>query len=240
MISFLISYTRICLASLCLFTALAPTAAYADPVTYKEPWMDKYLKQYLSFLFEKKEGPQPEDTLIAPFADPALQKEAQAMDPSKPALPINAIPLNLPHRTAKEVSRWLVVAVAESLSFDVGTFETRQKKIATYFTPEAYQKYLTFLDTGFYREKLQNKTVSLHNFVREEPFLLNNGVVDGAYRWLMEVPVMLSYLPAGSATYKDQDPTNEELIFRVEIMRSPGAGPEEILISNWSASASKK
>lgn len=225
---------------LCLFVVFAPLSAHADPVTHKEPWMDKYLKEYLPFLFEKKEGPQPEDTLIAPFADPALQKEAQARDPQAPALPVNAIPLNLPHRTTKEISRWLMIATAESFSFDVGTFEERQKKISGYFTPEAYQRYLAFLDTGFYREKLQNKTVSLHNFVREEPFLLNNGVVDGSYRWLMEVPVMLSYLPAGAVGYKDQDPTNEELVFRIEVMRSPGAGLDEILISNWTASAARK
>jgi hypothetical protein len=218
----------------------APPRARADAVTYEEPWMDKILKEYMPFLFEKKEGPQPEDTLIAPFADPALQQEAQTKDPGKPVLPVNAVPLNLPHRTAREVARWIMIATAESLSFDTGTFDARQKKVATYFTPEAYQKYLTFLDTGFYREKLRSGSISLHNFVREEPFMINNGVVDGSYRWLFEVPVMLSYLPAGTSGYKDQDPTNEELVFRIEVMRSPGSGPEEILISNWSASAASK
>ena len=132
-----------------------------------------------------------------------------------------------------------MIAVAESLSFEIGAFDKRQQKVSGYFTPEAYKEYLAFLDSGFYREKLQSGSISLHNFVREEPFLLNNGAVEGRYRWLFEVPVMISYLPAGTTGYKDKNPTNEDLIFKIEVSRVPNAGTEEILISRWSASAAR-
>lgn len=223
-----------------VFLFLTPRLAQADPIaTHETPWMDSILREYMPFLFKKEEGPKPEDTLVAPFADPEVIEESKNRAANQPVLPVNAVPLDLPHRTAKEVGRWLMVATAESLSFGVGTFDERQKKVAAYFTPEAYEKYISFLDTGSYREKLRSGSVSLHNFVREEPFLLNNGPVEGRYRWLFEVPVMLSYLPAGATGYKDEDPVNEALVFRIEVSRVPHAGVEEVLISNWSASAAR-
>lgn len=227
------------LTGMALVFSFSHTARADAIATHKEPWMDGILHEYMPFLFKKEEGPKPEETLVAPFADPEILEKSRNTSPDEATLPINAVPLHLPHRTAKEVGRWLMVATAESLSFESGAFSDRQKKIAAYFTPEAYQKYSEFLNSGAYRKTLREGGMSLHNFVREEPFLLNNGAVGAQYRWLFEVPVMLSYLPADSTGYKDKDPVNEELIFKIEVSRVPNAGTEEILISNWSATAAR-
>ncbi len=181
-------------------------------------------------VFVEDHAPKPEETLIAPFAEPSNMTKPGA----KAALPVNAIPIDQPHRTADEIGAWLTTSVSTALSFDRANFVESQKKISLYFTPEGLASYRAFLEASGYRARITDAGESLGNFIQENPFLLNKGAVDGAYHWLFEVPVMISFLPSGQRDARTQTTRNEEILVNVDVVRVQETSGEAIRIYNWS------
>ena len=200
----------------------------------------------LELLFPKyKESPlDPSQTLQAPFAVerdekgmPILPAPADA-EQQKKGLPQNAIPLNLPHRNADMVADWLVDAVSESLTFVPGDSAAQEKKMARYFNPSAQPQYQAFLTETKIGAFAQSGRYQIRSFVREKPLLLNQGDVSGVYRWLYEVSVMVTYLPAGKVQYKEIKPINQYYAVTAQVGRSASAGNDDaIWIDSWTGRA---
>lgn len=181
-------------------------------------------------VFVEDHSPKPEETLIAPFAEASNT----AKQGTQAALPVNAVPIDQPHRTADEIGAWLTTSVSTALSFDPINFVESQKKISAYFTPEGLASYRAFLETSGYRAQVTGAKESLGNFIEEDPFLLNKGAVDGAYHWLFEVPVMVSFTPPGQKDTLVKTTRSEEILVNVDVVRVPEASGDAIRIYNWS------
>lgn len=183
-------------------------------------------------MFAEDTAPKPEDTLVAPFAD---VPGGAGQIGSAGTLATDKTPLDQPHRTADEISRWLITAVSSSLSFGPGNLADIQKKISPYFLPEGMTSYQTFLDVSGYRARVVNNGESMHNYVKEQPFLLNSGAVGGAYHWLFEVPVMVSFMPKGQTDVKTANFRNEEILINIDVQRVAEERGDSIRIYNWTA-----
>ena len=199
---------------------------------------------WLHFFFpfiETPGEPNPSETLQAPFAD------AKPVGPSKgdatqgTALPENAVPLNFPHRNAEQIGEWVVMATAEAMSFASDNFEDDLKKNYGHFTPEGKTQYDAFLEENSVFRILRSKKFYLRSFVQEAPLLLNEGAVDGRYRWLYEVPIMVSYMDRGMKDYKNATPPVNQLVsVTVQVGRTADVTPgKDLLIERWSGKAQK-
>ncbi len=173
-------------------------------------------------------------TLQAPFAmDPDAKPPEEAPDPTKVSLPENSTPLDQPHRDGKEISEWVTTAISEALTFDQQSYEPVLVANAKLFTADGNKQYVTFLTDNNIIKVLQSKKFYVRSFVLDAPLLLNEAPVGGTYRWLYEVPVMLSYMEYGVTDYKKLEPINQKLMLTVQIGRVTDRKGMAVLIERW-------
>ncbi len=190
----------------------------------------------------KKKEVDPSDTLRAPFMELQAQEEG-APPPERPADfnlgllrdAANAVPLESAHRKDEEIAQWLVVAVSDSLAFDPQGAEAQLAENDVYFSEGGKADYLKFLQESEILRAVQSGRYQIRNFVQDDPLMLNKGAVSGRYRWLFEVPVMLSYIDSSATTYEKVEPVNQILDIKIQVGRVPEKrGENNILIERWS------
>ena len=187
-----------------------------DAETAEPPKVPKFLQ----FLFPslRDEGLGPAETLQAPFADAA--QEGGEVDSKNRSL----VPLHLPHRTTEDVSSWIMTTISESMSFDESDYRADFEQIKPLFDQGGWAQYQAFLQDKKILNVLQSGQYNVRSYVKEVPALLNDGAVSQRYRWLYDVPIMVSYLKRGARDYKDVEPVNQDIVLRVQIGRSEQAG----------------
>lgn len=196
--------------------------------------------QFLFPMLKDTSQPDPAQTLQAPFAEakPApVTGPGQVAEQPKPSLPENFVPLDVPHRNSDQVADWLVMTVSEALTFTDVPYQTALDKTAAYFNPAARQQFLTFLQEANIQPTLIAGQYSVRSFVPEAPLLLNEGAIEKRYRWLYEVPVMVSYMAKGVNGYKKNSvqPVNQMLTLKVQVGRTSDHADigKDIIIETW-------
>lgn len=204
----------------------------------------------LEFFFPslKKAEYDPTRTMQAPFALDEKTREQLAIDPNavknpppKFVLPENNIPLDQPHRHSSEIGKWLTTALSEVMTFDRGDYNNRIEGVSKFFTVSGKEQYVKFLTNQNILKVLESEKYEVRGFVQEDPFLLNEGAVNGTFNWLFEVPVMVSYVARGTKNYKNVEPVNQPVVLTVQITRigtdKQGAG---VLIARFDGRAARK
>ena len=191
----------------------------------------------------KDESNDPGNTLEAPFtvktekelAAEAAKAEGVAKAETEGAAPVaeevltkavnpqNSIDMDKPHRASSVISEWIVTAVSEIMTFDDGKVGRTYKDTASHFEKRGREQYVAFLKEVKIDNVLKSGKYKIRSYVNDAPLLLNEGPVSGRYRWLYEVPLMLSYLKLDVADYKDAEPVNQQVVLRVQVGRSPDA-----------------
>lgn len=140
-----------------------------------------------------------------------------------------------------EVAKLLEQIIAESLSLTPATYDKTVADMAKYFTPEAYRQYTDFLAQGNMKQTLIDQGLQSGAFPEQDPLELNAGVFGGAYKWLLEVPVTLSYVRQGSRGYEGGNPgsmQNRRFVLRTQFSRVKDAtDPSAVKIEIWQVSA---
>lgn len=195
---------------------------------------------WLEFFFPSLavKEPDPSETLQAPFAaDPNTEGPAAAPGTS---LPVNAVPLDKPHRSVTTVGEWVQGVLPEIMTIAGADYKAELEKTAPYFDKIGRQEFMTFLQEKGIQRVLDSKRFHVRGFVQDVPFLLNEGELDGSYRWLFEIPVMVTYLDSSMVDYKNADPVSQRIILTVQAGRSHQAqNSEGLLIERWSGKVQK-
>lgn len=200
----------------------------------------------LEFFFPstRKKEYDPTYTMQAPFAvdEEARKKQIdQQADPNAPkppppkhVMPENNTPLSQAHRDNREISAWLTNSLSEAMTFDKPDYKEMLKADEQYFTDTGKAEYLKFLADHSLLKVLESGKFDVRSFVQGQPLLLNEGAVNGVYRWLYEVPMMVSYMERGAKSYKDLEPVNQQLVLTVQVGRVAGVmDGAAILIERW-------
>ncbi|MCE7887449.1 MAG: hypothetical protein DYH13_08135 [Alphaproteobacteria bacterium PRO2] len=204
----------------------------------------------LEFFFPstRKKEYDPTYTMQAPFAvdEEARKKQIEQQSdpnatrppPPKHAMPENNTPLNQPHRDNGEISAWLTNSLSEAMTFDQGNYREMLKADEKYFNETGKAEYLKFLTDHNIMKVIESEKFDVRSFVLGQPLLLNEGAVNGVYRWLYEVPMMVSYMERGAKSYKDLEPVNQQLTLTVQVGRIAGVmDGTAILIERWNGKA---
>lgn len=184
---------------------------------------------------EERNAPTPENTLLAPFATdvPENYTPPTTKEDIASRLPINKVPLDQQHRNEREISDWIVKIVAESLAFDGENFDNVTTNIGKYFIQSAYDEYTEFLQKGNFKNSLVSNNLRLYSFVESTPVLVTKESLEGRYRWLFKVPIMLSFLDKSARDYKGKQATNNEIIITLQVGRYDEADTSGILIESY-------
>ncbi|MGH1397595.1 MAG: DotI/IcmL/TraM family protein [Alphaproteobacteria bacterium] len=178
----------------------------------------------------KKKEPDPAQTLVAPFALDGTIEPGKKID-----LPTNAVPLNQPHRLSADMTDWIATQTIEALNFFNGNHTAQLEQNRAIFDAFGYGQYQAFLEKNQILKTLQSGQYKIRTYNENVPLLMNEGEVDGRYRWLYRVPVIISYLDAKANGYENAKATNHRATIDIQIGRSKDASNEEgVLMERWS------
>ncbi len=144
--------------------------------------------------------------------------------------------LTIQHMSTRQVADRLSDVVAESLSFDKSNFIYNSGAMQKYFTPEGYAQYKAFLESANFSQALMTQNLRSGAYAEQDPLELSSGVYNGAYKWLFEVPVMISFVPADAETYRNDEAQaqNRKFTLRVQFTRVGNPqDPEDTRIEIW-------
>lgn len=182
----------------------------------------------------------PYATMKAPFADNADTAETpdiQTLEDLEKLIPkpSEIVPVHLPHATIKTVRDWVTNAMSDALTFENINLQQEQKDALQYFTPIGQQQYKDFLTTNKITETLAAKRHRLIGIVQNEPFFIGERADQGRYKWLFEVPIMISFIDINADDYERTQPTNRQATLQIQIARSDitESNPHDILIELW-------
>ncbi|MBI4030322.1 MAG: DotI/IcmL family type IV secretion protein [Proteobacteria bacterium] len=168
--------------------------------------------------------------LVAPFAEDAAPSAAQAGASAVPAKDLGDS-----HRPYLQVSGWLEEKISQLMNTDAPSFEQHKKETSVFLDQSAASEYTAFMANSKIIETLQANDLQVRAHVEERPLLLNKGSVDGRYRWLFEMPVMLTFLPRSTNTYKGSSPASQSVIISVQVGRvGTDVNDDELVIETFS------
>lgn len=172
---------------------------------------------------------------IAPFAN--------AVGMAQTAENKNKNPIEVQNLSGRDVALMIESIIPEILSFNKSNIAQGKVSAQKYFTSSGYAQYLQFLQAAGIEEALSSQDLQSGVLVEDSPLEVSAGVYSGAYKWLFEVPVTLSFIPANASTYRGQETSayNRRVRLRVQFTRVRDTqDPDAVRIEIWQASASSR
>ncbi len=143
--------------------------------------------------------------------------------------------LDAAHRTEGEISAWLTVLVSNALSFEMETYSELTKTLQNDFTSTGFKQYQTYLQESRIFDNLKDNNYRISTYIDQPALLLNDMALDDIYRWLYEVPITVTFIPAGQTEYDEnvniisRKMTLQTQIRRVNLPEDDGA----VQIESW-------
>lgn len=132
------------------------------------------------------------------------------------------------HRTRREMQAWIVESVSELLNLDNANKEQVFTAARPYFTSAAFAQYDAYLKSGNILADIEAGRMRLDAIVDQTPQLMNEGVIGNAYRWLYDVPVMITRAPYQGT------PQTARATLRIQLGRTgDDANPDKMVIESW-------
>ena len=150
---------------------------------------------------KEDEGPDPSETLQAPFADP----DAVVLAPAENGVIKKETPIHIRHRPSADIADWVQQIVPDLMSYSASDYKGQYAVKSQLLDETAQQEYVKFLKNKNYLKTLKTGKYDIRAFVAEIPLLMNEGAVEGRYRWLYKAKVMVTYIEAGLTDYPDED-----------------------------------
>lgn len=196
----------------------------------------------LLFPSTKKKDPNPAETLRAPFADEdAVIEEMDATGSTK-----NAMPLDQRHRTNGVMTLWIQQTVPTLLTYKTDGYNNEYKEKVALFSAGGLKEYNKFLQDLNYITTLKTGRYDITGVLQNYPVVINEGSVDGRYRWLYQMDVMITYMEVGTDPYAKDPERRGQSITRnytltTQIGRSREAANDHgIFVETWSVKPKKE
>lgn len=148
----------------------------------------------------------------------------------------NIVPLHQAHRTEQEVKDFITTFTSEALSFNKSNFSTVIKKNRPLFTDSGFKKYRDYLLSSNILELIRTKGYEASLYTEAAPLLINSMTLDDKYKWLFEVPVVLTLFPQGDKKIIQRNGSykNQNLMIRLQLTRAKiEDDTNAILIEDW-------
>ncbi len=196
---------------------------------------------WFDFLFPtpSQQGPNPAETLRAPFADEDAVIEE--LDPSGQAK--QRIPLFQRHRPNSTVTLWVQQTLPLFLSYKATTYNDEYAEKIQHFSKSGADEYIQFLKDYNFLTTLKSGKYDISGFLQDYPIVLNEGPIDGRYRWLYQANFMVTYIKSGVSNYKElneNDAISKEYTLTIQFGRTEDApNDHDLLVESWSVKEKK-
>ncbi|MEM9469336.1 MAG: type IVB secretion system apparatus protein IcmL/DotI [Pseudomonadota bacterium] len=142
---------------------------------------------------------------------------------------IPMVPLSQPNLSRPALMSWATQAVTEVMTFGFNDYRRRLQESSRHFTGPGWQSFTRALQASKTIENVQSNNQVITATPRGAPVLQSEGVVNGQYQWIVEIPMLVTY---ESGSQKRNDP----LVMTVVIVRVPRLeSPNGVGIAQWVA-----
>ena len=196
---------------------------------------------WLDFFFPTEEtGPDPSETLRAPFAD----EDAVIEDLDAQGNPDKAIPLEMRHRPNSVITQWVQMTVPYVLTYKAKTYEKEYGQKIVNFSKGGIDEYVAFLQGKNILRTLKTGRYNVTGILQDYPVIINEGAVDGRYLWLFKTDVLVTYFDSKLTQHPrsedSSDAITQEYTITFQVGRNKGVPNEHgILIESWDVKVKK-
>ncbi|MGN7439288.1 MAG: DotI/IcmL family type IV secretion protein [Alcanivorax sp.] len=186
---------------------------------------------WLDFLFPTQDtGPDPSQTLRAPFAD----EDAVIEDLDAEGNPEKAVPLHMRHRPNTVITQWVQMTVPFVLTYKAKTYEKEYGQKVVHFSKGGLDEYVKFLQGRNILKTLKTGRYNVTGILEDYPVIINEGAVDGRYLWLFKADVLVTYFDSSLKKHpvREDDPNTitQEYTITFQVGRNKGVKNEHGLL----------
>lgn len=138
------------------------------------------------------------------------------------------VPLSEPNLSTPALTSWAAQAATEVMTFGFHDYKKRLQESSRNFTRRGWASFTSALDKSRVLETVQSYQQVVTATPTSAPVIVQEGIVNGRYQWVLEVPLSVTY-QAGSQRRSDNLRVNL-VVVRVPKLESPnGVGIEQWL-----------
>ena len=142
---------------------------------------------------------------------------------------------NQPHRTAAEIMTWVQDNATNAMSFTPETAAAKLGAVKPLFTTQGWQEFSSHLRNSKLLDAVQAQGYGISTIANGEAAMINQGAVAGSYRWLVTMPVIISFTKV-AADGLPETVTGGNLKLTVQVGRTTGDVTQEgLAIESWKA-----
>lgn len=142
---------------------------------------------------------------------------------------IPMVSLTQPNLSNPALMSWVAQAATETMTFGFNDYRRRLQESSRNFTPRGWESFTGALQAARIIESIEANSQVITASPRGAPVLDREGVVNGQYQWIVQIPMVLSY-QSGSKTRADN------WIVTLVVVRVPRLeSPNGVGIAQWIA-----
>jgi len=137
------------------------------------------------------------------------------------------VPLNRPNMSTSALMSWAAQSAVEVMTFGFHDYQRRMQNSSRNFTRHGWETFTSALQKSRIMESVEVGQQVVTAQPRSTPIIKEEGVRNGKYRWVVDLPLSVSY-QSGAAT------RNDNLMLRMVIERVPSLeNPNGVGIEQW-------
>ncbi len=109
------------------------------------------------------------------------------------------VPLGQPNMTRAALLSWVSQAATDVMTFGFHDYRQRLQSASQHFTRRGWESFTGALQRSRIITSVENAQQVLTAVPRSAPVLLQEGVFNGKYRWIVELPLMVTYQSGNKA-----------------------------------------
>ena len=136
------------------------------------------------------------------------------------------IPLNQPNLSTPALMSWVAQASTEVMTFGFNDYRRRLQEASRNFTRKGWESFTSALQQSRIVEMMEANQQIVTAVPRGAPILQSEGLVNGRYQWVIQLPLVLTYQSGAKTQRINQLVTI--VVVRVPRLESPnGVGIEQ-------------
>lgn len=142
---------------------------------------------------------------------------------------IPVVSLTQPNLSTPALMSWVAQSATEVMTFGFNDYRRRLQEASRHFTRQGWDSFTNAIQAGRIIESIEQNQQVITAAPRGAPVLQSEGVVNGQYQWVVQIPMVLSY-QAGSKTRADN------WLVTIVVVRVPRLeSPNGVGIAQWVA-----
>ncbi len=131
---------------------------------------------------------------------------------------IKVIPVNQPNMTLEQTVAWSIEALEAAYSYDFVNYRMQLQNAQNYFMNYGWRTYMDALTDSNNLLALTQRNMVVIAKVIDQPKIITQGLLGGAYAWKFEMPVLMTYM---LPPYDDKSRFSNALSVVIVVQRQP-------------------